>query len=371
MRALRALLVGIAAWRTGQELRAVVVGHELARVAHKRVGNAERIGTRIGDDTRGLLLQVYPLEELLRDLHRLAGREAETLHRILLHARGDKRRQRPSCPLAQLDVGDAERSDGAALLHRFHLGRAPYLEILALDFRQLGFERYAIGLGEQRLDRPELLGLERLYLTLAVNDDAKRHGLHPAGRKPAAHDFPEQRRDEIADQPVEHPARPVRIDLVHINLARGRKRLLDAFRRNLVQQHALHRAAVADFERHRIGDCLPFSVRVARDVNGLCLFGRGLEFVDHRRLAPDSNVVRLEPVLDVDPEPGLRQVRNVPPGREHVHLAGQQFRDCPRLGRRLHNQQFPALPRLSLRLRHGSRNRPVRCAGRILGTRNS
>jgi hypothetical protein len=52
-------------------------------------------------------------------------------------------------------------------------------------------------------------------------------------------------------------------------------------------------------------------------------------------------------MLDIHAEAGFGQVGDVTLGREHVHLAGEQLADGPRLGRRLDNQQILPRPRPS------------------------
>src|SRR5205814_10238089 len=72
---------------------------------------------------------------------------------------------------------------------------------------------------EPRLDRPVLLGREAADLALALADDAHGDRLHAARREPAAHLVPEQRRELVADQPVEDAARLLRVEAVLVELA--------------------------------------------------------------------------------------------------------------------------------------------------------
>jgi hypothetical protein len=57
----------------------------------------------------------------------------------------------------------------------------------------------------------------------------------------------------------------VRINLLHVDVERLGQRLIHTLGRNLVNQHALDRRTILDFEPHRIGNRLAFTVRVGRD----------------------------------------------------------------------------------------------------------
>src|SRR4029077_5810249 len=63
-------------------------------------------------------------------------------------------------------------------------------------------------------DGPVLERIERLDLLFALADHAQRRALHPAGRKPAAHFLPQQRRQVEAHQIVERAARLLSVDQV-------------------------------------------------------------------------------------------------------------------------------------------------------------
>jgi len=92
---------------------------------------------------------------------------------------------------------------------------------------------------EPRLDRPVLLGREAADLALALADDAHGDRLHAARREPAAHLVPEQRRELVADQPVEDAARLLRVEAVAVELAGLLERFEDRLLRDLVEQHAM------------------------------------------------------------------------------------------------------------------------------------
>ena len=76
---------------------------------------------------------------------------------------------------------------------------------------------------------PVLFGDEALDLALALADELERDRLHAAGGEAAADLVPQERADLVAHQPVEHAARLLRVDHLHVDLARMLERLQHAF----------------------------------------------------------------------------------------------------------------------------------------------
>ena len=81
-------------------------------------------------------------------------------------------------------------------------------------------ERLAGGGREDGLDRPVLAGGEAEDLALALDDEPDGDGLHAAGRQAALDLLGEQRAQRVADQAVDDAARLLRVDEVHVDLAR-------------------------------------------------------------------------------------------------------------------------------------------------------
>ena len=73
---------------------------------------------------------------------------------------------------------------------------------------------------EDGIETVERLGDEVLYLALALYDEPHRHRLHASGRQSALYLAPEHRTDPVTNHTVEHPARLLRIDQIHVNLTR-------------------------------------------------------------------------------------------------------------------------------------------------------
>src|SRR5207244_13656920 len=123
---------------------------------------------------------------------------------------------------------------------------------------------------EPCLDRPVLLGREAADLALALTDDAHGDRLHAARREPAAHLVPEQRRELVADQPVEDAARLLRVEAVSVELAGLLERFEDRLLRDLVEQHAMDVLPPrAELLRNVPGDGLALAVGVGRQVDVL------------------------------------------------------------------------------------------------------
>ena len=68
----------------------------------------------------------------------------------------------------------------------------------------------------RHVEQPVFLGDEALYLFLTLADYTQRDGLHAPGGEAALHLVPEQRAELVADEAVEHAARLLRLDEVHV-----------------------------------------------------------------------------------------------------------------------------------------------------------
>ena len=87
-----------------------------------------------------------------------------------------------------------------------------------------------LALLELDVERPVFLGDEAFNLFFALADEAERDGLHASGRKAVLHLLPEQRRKIVADQPVEHSPRLLRVDLRVVDVHRILDRFADGIR---------------------------------------------------------------------------------------------------------------------------------------------
>ena len=178
-------------------------------------------------------------------------------------------------------------------------------------------------------------GRERFDLVLAVDDHLHRHRLHAAGGEPAADLVPEQRRELVADQAVEHAPGLLGVDLVHVDLAGILDRLLDGVLGDLVEEDAADLRGVAAEEVHDVpADGLSFAIRVGGDVDGVGLLRGGLQLADDLLFAFQDLVLREEGDL-VDAELALGQIADVADRRfDDVVLADElvdRLRFCGRL----------------------------------------
>ena len=92
-----------------------------------------------------------------------------------------------------------------------------------MKYRQLG------GL-QTRVDCPIFFGDERFNFQFAFGDQAKSDGLHAAGGESAANFFPEDWRNLVAHDAVQHAAGLLRVHQIFIYLAGHIERGANRFR---------------------------------------------------------------------------------------------------------------------------------------------
>ena len=88
-----------------------------------------------------------------------------------------------------------------------------------------------------RVDGPVFLLNERFDLALTLDDQAKSDGLYASGGEAAADFVPEQRRNLVADDAVEHAARLLGIDQVAIDRSRVLEGVLHGALGDFVERH--------------------------------------------------------------------------------------------------------------------------------------
>ena len=101
------------------------------------------------------------------------------------------------------------------------LSTVPDFGLLTVDLRQLDDEGVARGdkLPDSGPEHPVFFRVETLDLVLPFADQPQRDRLHAAGADTAPDLFPEQRADLETDQPVEHAARLLGVDALHVELS--------------------------------------------------------------------------------------------------------------------------------------------------------
>ena len=213
-------------------------------------------------------------------------------------------------------------------------------EALAIDLHEVGLEHRRLRLAQLESDGPVLVRLESLDLLLAVADQAHRHRLDAASRQSFAHLAPEERRQLVADDAVEHAARLLRVYLIEVDRARVLDRLLDGRLRDFVEDDAAVRRRVEPQDECQMpGNGLSLTIGIACEIDLVGIFRVLLERLDELALAAYIDVFRCEVVLDVDAELTLRQVAQMPHGGAHHVLSSQIFLDGLGLGRRLDNDE--------------------------------
>ena len=320
-----------------------VVGPELlpdvlAHVGQRLVGDAGRVGSHVGDETHGAFTrQLDALVELLRDHHRLLDREA----RRLLQLAGDERRNR-----ALLAFLGRDRRDGPVRLLQVledgvRFGFVPDLDVRAVLLEELGVELRRHRPGQPRGQVPILLGDERADLAFAIDDDLEGDRLHPAGAQAATDLVPEDRTDLVADQPVEDPARLLRVDHLLVDLRRLVECREHTLLGDLVEHQAANLLAIpgAQFLGEMPANGLPFAVRVGCDEDLCGFLGGRLQLRHHLLAARDDFVRRLEPFFDRHPELALGQIADVPHRGDDLVVLAEIFVDGLRLCRRLHHDE--------------------------------
>ncbi len=307
----------------GEVLRAVQLADLAARRTDRRARQGRGVGTHVGDEA--------VLVEPLRHRHRGRGAHAELPARLLLEGGGAERRVRRAAVGLRLDRAHVVRRVPQAVDERLgavtvevddlalggRLQQAVGAEVGAagdpgaVDGVQLGREHPLVVLAagvEGALEVPVGREPERHPLPLPVDHQPGGDGLDAAGRE-AGHDLlPEDRRDLVAVEAVQDPARLLGLDEVHVEVARvlggGEDRRLG----DLVEDHPAH----GDVLRLQLveevpGDGLALAVLIGGEVELVGVLEQVLQLADLRLLPLRDDVVGLEAVLDVDrePAPGL------------------------------------------------------------------
>ena len=298
-------------------------------------GDAHGVRPHIRDEAdRSVRPHLDTFVELLGHRHRLLGREAELAAGVLLQRRGDERRRGIALALPARHRAH-EEARAVQPGHQRPGGRlVGQRRLLAVHLAQRGGElRRLLGL-QPGVERPVLDGDEGLDLALAIDDEPHRHRLHASGRQAAPDLVPQQRREAVAHQPVEHAARLLGVDLLDVDAARVLERRPHRALGDLVEGDAVD---VLLRDRQLLGqvpaDRLPFPVGVGGDVERVGLLGGLLEIVEHLLLGRRDHVLGLELLLGIHAELGLGQVAHVPHGGLDHILAVQVLRDRLHLGR--------------------------------------
>ena len=314
---------------------------ELARGGDGGLRHRHAVGADIGEESRGLAVELDPLVKRLGEAHGLAHAEAELARGLLLEGRGGEGRDGVAPGLVAFEGGDAEDplADPPGGLPGDGGGRERRaVERRPVEPAQARREGAAAVRRDAGVDRPVLGRLERLDFGLAGADEAQRHRLHAPRRADAADLAPQQRREVEADQVIERPARLLRAHQVHVDLARVRHRLAHRVPGDLVERDAPdrpvpERAFVTEPGEHLPGDRLALAVGIGGEHQRVGIAQRRRDPAQHRSGAAPCGVDHGEAARGVDRAVLRRQVRHMAPCREDLVAVAEPGADRLRLGR--------------------------------------
>ncbi len=194
------------------------------------------------------------------------------------------------------------------------------------------------------LQRPVLDWHEREDVALAVDDHSHRHRLDAAGGQAAPDLASEEGADRVADEAIEHAARLLGIDAVHIDAARVVEGIQDRAARDFVKLDAADLLVVlgvveAEGGYEVPGDRLALAIRVGRQQDGRLATRLVLEAFDDVLAILGDHVVGLELVLDVHAQSTGRQIADMAEAGAHGVVASQKFLDRFGLGGRFDHHQ--------------------------------
>ena len=309
-------------------------------------GDVHGIGSHVGDEADGAVVERDAFIKLLGGLHGLVRRESHGGACGLLERAGDERRRREFAAGRGLQVGDAPRGGVTdQFAQGFRLFPVGDVGVPAVDLRQFRAEGTSGGgfRVEKRLEDPVFLRDERQNFAFAFADEAERHGLH-ASRADAAFDAgPEQRADLIADDAVEHAARLLGVHAVHVDLAGRLECAVDGAAGDLVEGNAVEVRFLVDLAEDFLkmpGDGFPFTVRVRRQIDVNCIFRGGLEFAQIVPARLAFLVLGREIVFDIHAEGVFGKVPDVPHGGLDDVFGRQDAPDRTRFRGGFHDNQL-------------------------------
>ena len=318
------LLLLVAARLLQAVLVAVLEPDDLVQLAQGLLRDVHRVGPHVGDEADlALAGEVHALVQLLGDPHGLARGEPELAGGLLLEGGGGERRGRGPLDLLLANLQDAEGGVPQALdvLLGLLLGGEDVAllvggggQLLLPDLDQPGQEWALLRLRrEPGVDAPVLLGLERLDLPFAVDDQPQRHRLDAAGRQCAAELLGKERRQLVSDDPVQDSAGLLGVHQVEVDAARVTEGSLHGVLGDLGEGHAVGCAWVgADRLGHVPGDGLALPVEVGGQPQTRGRLVGLAKAANHLLLVGSHFVFRLELVIELDPHAILGQVADVP-----------------------------------------------------------
>src|SRR6266850_1159056 len=196
------------------------------------------IRTHVGDQRhRTFVAELDALIEFLCERHRSLRRVAQAIVGSLLQFGSCERRWRIALFFFLRDACDLPLgfADGSNNLVRGFL--ILYFDIFAFVLEELGFEERRLPRIEHRVNGPIFLWHESPDCQFAFDDQPQRHRLHAPGGKAAAHLVPQNRRNLVAHNAIEHAAGLLRIHQVRVDLPGFVEGRADGLGRNFVERN--------------------------------------------------------------------------------------------------------------------------------------
>ncbi len=182
-------------WRFGELVGTIALADVVTDFIDGLLGQIDRVGTHIGDQTGGAIPSIDAFVELLGDAHGALGGEAQFAPCFLLQGGRDEGGRGITLALLFLDFFNLQFAGGGGLDLLFGIAGIMFIidtelaELFFLVVGQSGGETFLV-LGDIRIDRPVLARLEYFDSLFAFHDHTQRRALHPAGGKAAANLFP-------------------------------------------------------------------------------------------------------------------------------------------------------------------------------------
>ena len=306
-------------------VRSVIVCYICLCSVDCETGQIGGVGTHIGDESA--------LVELLGHCHCAAHRHVELPGRLLLEGGGGERGGRGAYSVFLLngtypEFGvDAALQEGAGLFDGFEAAvekGSDQHSLRGIPGMEEGF--YAV----------IWLRPEGDDLALAVHHQSQGHGLYAAGGETGLNLPPQQRRELVADQAVEHPAGLLGIDQVHIYGTRGFNRVEYRVPGDFVKDYPAGAGRVESEHLGKVpGNGLSLAVFIGCEPYDVRSGGRPLQILYHPALGCRYFIFRLEAVCYIYAFILVGKVADVAETGFHSVAVAKKFLNGPRFRRRL------------------------------------
>ena len=323
------------------EVTAKATGDKAAGRSQRLVGDAQRVGTHIGDQTgEAQAFQLHAFIQLLCHRHGAAGGHSQLTGGLLLEGGSGEGRCRLALFLGIFDVLDliglavdvSQYPVDALLIGQFLLA--------LLIAEEMGGE-VLFFLMEGHINAPVFLGDKGADLPLPIYHHTGDDALDAAGRKAGAHLTPQEGAQLIAHDTVQNPAGLLGIHQIHVDVPGMLDGLGDGGLGDLVKGHTLGLAGIQLQQLLQMpGNGFTFPVRVGCQINELGLVGGILQIVDDLALAVNGQIGGLEVVFHIHAQLLFGQVAQMSHGGLYLIARPQIFGDGLGLGRGLHDEQF-------------------------------